>query len=282
VFLFTILSSTNVVAQFFSAETPVSTAPGRWFKAGLIGGVPGPLAPPLAGTIEGINFDEDATNTSFFHVPPDPIGAVGPNHVVSVVNTSIEWHTKAGVEEHSESLADFFTSLTPLTGTFDPKAIYDQFEDRFVVVTLERVDDGDGDNTADPDDVSRILLAVTDDSDPNGTGHLLSIDAKTTIGGIDHWADYPGFAVDEEAIYITNNMFSFDTNSFGGVRLWIVHKGVVGGFYAGGAATVTVHDPIPATAIKTTTQPAHIFGAGASLPPGTFVFKTGSIYCLYL
>ena len=41
-------------------------------------------------TIEGINFDEDAANNNFYHIPPDPIGAAGPTHLVSVTNTSIE------------------------------------------------------------------------------------------------------------------------------------------------------------------------------------------------
>ncbi len=29
-------------------------------------------------TIEGINFDEDASNSGFYHIPPDPHGAAGP------------------------------------------------------------------------------------------------------------------------------------------------------------------------------------------------------------
>ena len=57
----------------------------------------------------------------------------------------------------------------------------------------------------DTGNVSSIFVAVSDDSNPNGTWHFDSIDAKEVIGGSDHWADYPGFAVDEEAVYITAN-----------------------------------------------------------------------------
>ena len=110
-----------------------------------------------------IDFDGNATNTGFYNIPPDPIGAAGPNHVVNVVNTSIEWYTKAGVQQNSQSLQSFFSSATL---TFDPKVIYDQYEGRFVVVTLETLGRGDA-NTA--NDVSRIYLAVSDDSNPNGT-----------------------------------------------------------------------------------------------------------------
>src|SRR5688572_27494577 len=62
----------------------------------------GPKAPPLDATIEGINFDFDNENSAgFYHIPADPSGAAGPDHVVSVVQSSIEWHTKAGVEQES-------------------------------------------------------------------------------------------------------------------------------------------------------------------------------------
>ena len=46
-------------------------------------------------------------------------------------------------------------------------------------------------------------------------------------------ADYPGFAVDEEAIYVTANMFTFGASgSYRGGRLWIIPKSP---YYSGGA-----------------------------------------------
>ena len=222
-----------------------------------------PYVPGLGTSIEGLDFDDNGAETGFVFIPPDTIGAAGPGHVVEVVNVMIEWHTKAGVLEFSDALADFFLPLAPLTFTFDPKVIYDQHAGRFLVVTLERTDTFFGDAA----DTSRILLAVSDDSDPNGTWYFHSIDASTMIGGIPHWADYPGFAVDEEAVYITANMFRFFSfgGFFGGSRLWVVDKGLVGGFYAGLPASVTKFDPYAATAgagsIAITTQPAQVFGA---------------------
>jgi hypothetical protein len=125
---------------------------------------------------------------------------------------------------------------------------------------------------------SRILLAVSDDSDPNGTWFFHAINSKINLGGSDRWADYPGFAVDEEAVYITNSMFAFANGSFGGSLLWIVDKGLgSGGFYDGGLTGVAVYDPYAATdvpAFATTTQPAHVFGAGGvpgASNPGTFL-----------
>lgn len=214
-------------------------------------------------TIEGINFDENASNSGSYSIPPDPHGAAGPNHLVSVVNTSIEWFTKAGVQQNSQRLGknasthvgSFFVSLTPLTGTFDPKVIYDQYNGRFVVVTLER--------TTSPSNTSRILVAVSQTSDPNSGWYFTSINSVINISGFT-WADYPGLAVTDDAILITNNMFTFSGNIFRGSRLWIIQKS---SFYTGGVATVNIYDPSSDVSISQnfTMQPAHMFG---TLPSG--------------
>ena len=225
---------------------------------------PEPEAPGVITSIEGINFDEGAANSGFYNIPPDPIGAAGPNHVVSVVNTSIEWHTKAGVQQLSQKLGftsgGFFAPLSPANGTFDPKVIYDQHAGRFIVVTLEKADNGLA--SPQPANTSRILVAVSDDSDPNGTWYYLAINSKTVISSVERWADYPGLAVDEDAIYITNNMFGFSGNGgfFAGVRLWIINKTPL---YTGGAGTFTVHDPFAGGGIATTAHPAHVYGTPA-------------------
>jgi uncharacterized protein (DUF2141 family) len=216
---------------------------------------PNPLAPALTNAIEGINFDENAINGGFYNIPPDPYGAAGPNHVVSVVNTSIEWHTKAGVQQNSQSLKTFFASLAPLTNTFDPKALYDQYNSRFVVVTLERTNTAQGAAA----NTSRIFIAVSDDDDPNGPWYFHQINAFETINIFDSWADYPGFAVDNQAIYITANMFDFGSGIFRGQRLWIIGKTP---FYSGGAASSNRYDPFTAVglpSLASTAQPAHMF-----------------------
>lgn len=249
---------------------------------------PEPLAPPAGPLIEGVNFDHNATNTGgFVCIRPDHIGAVGPEHLVSIVNKSIEWHTKAGIQQNSQGIGlgpagtavgSFFAALVPVNLLFDPKVIYDQHTGRFVLVALERQDSVLA-------ATSRILLAVSDDSDPNGTWFFHAISSKLTLDGLDRWADYPGFAVDEEAVYITNNMFAFSCvgSGFGGSLLWIMDKGLgSGGFYDGGAAGVAVYDAYAAvgSTLVNTTQPAHVFGAGG-IPgvgnPGTFLVAYSGI-----
>lgn len=236
-------------------------------------------APDVNISIEGINFDENATNNGTYFIPPDPHGAAGPAHVVSIVNASIEWHTKAGVQENSQRLGknsstivgSFFEPLNPVNRLFDPKVVYDQMSERFVAVALERQDTARGDAV----NTSRILVAVSDDSNPNGTWHYLAIEGKINIGGSDTWADYPGLAIDEDAIYITNNQFTFGANVFKGSRLWIINKSEL---YANAATpTVNIYDPSTLASVggqNSTMQPAHMFGAGPG-STGTFLVTAG-------
>lgn len=187
------------------------------------------------------------------YIPPDPIAASGLTHIVGVVNCEIEWFTKAGVLQYRQGLETFFASQTPLTDTFDPKVIYDQYAGRFVVVSLER--------TSSPQ-TSRILIAVSTTGDPNSGWSFQAIDTRLNIGGNYYWADYPGLAVDAQAVYVTANMFPFSSGSMQ-QRLWIVDKfNPTGGLYGGGTSTVNEEDPSTAVGISPmTTMPTHLFGS---------------------
>jgi hypothetical protein len=234
----------------------------------------GPEAPGLLSSIEAINFDGNAALTGSFSIPPDPHGAAGPRHVLNVTNSAIQWYSKGGTQQNNQSLAAFFAPLSPADYTFDPKVIYDQFANRFVVITLELVDSGNP--SPSPLNTSRFLIAVSDNDDPNGTWRFQAFNSKINIGGIDRWFDYPGFAVDEEAIYVTGNMFAFDANggTFGDARLWIIDKGLAAGLYAGGVSAFTVHSIGAVDGIGgTTTQPAHIYGTPPAGTVGTWLVQ---------
>ncbi len=236
-----------------------------------------PWAPPIQKSFIGFDFDDNADeNDGFRFIPPDPIGAASHSRVIAVVNTMIEARNKGGALKWRSSLAEFFAPLEPETYTFDPKIVYDQYEDRFVVVTLERVNAGT--SFADPGNKSRILLAVSKDGNPQtnteADWHYLNIDAKLTnlVGfGLDFWADYPGFEVDEEAVYVTANYFVHPGNfsGFGGAFLWIIGKEP---FYSGGASAANVYSPAGETGLfDLTNMPAQVFGEGGVGGPGSTI-----------
>jgi hypothetical protein len=287
----TVLRSAAAQAPLAAAEPLISGggamvggtfAPG--VAPGALGGaLPLPFAPRgVTLTFDGFHFDDNPVeNGGSYFILPDPMGAAGTDRVVAVVNAMIEARTKAGGLLWRDSLAGFFTTLTPANALFDPKVIYDHYEGRFLVIALEQVQPGLANPS--PANTSRLLIAVSKTATPASATaadwYYTATSGKFVIGGLDYWSDYPGFEVDEEAVYITNNLFLFTPASgYGGVRLWILHKGVVGGFYAGGAATVTVHNPYAAAGIATTTMPAQVYGAGGVGPGiGTFLVSYSSL-----
>jgi hypothetical protein len=237
-----------------------------------------PLTPPLlAPPIESYNFDTNPILNGFFLIPPDPHCAVGLDHVINIGNCVIEWRPKVGtvdLPQYQSSLTGFFAGTAGMLAGdigFDPKVIYDQYSSRFIVVTLQQWDVAAGD----PSSESRILVAVSKTPDPNLGWWTYSINSKILIGALDRWADYPGLAVDDKAVYICNNMFAFAAGggAFGGSRLWIVNKVPT---YAGGGIAFTVHDAYATPgSIATTTQPSHMYGVppvdGSGRPLGTFL-----------
>lgn len=222
-------------------------------------------APALLTSFEGVNID-DSCPPGLVCFPPDAHGAVGPNHVVNVVNSSIQWHTKpGGAPPNTQLLNDFFFPNSPDTLLFDPKVIYDQYNDRFVVVALEV--DGLGDSEP-SNDVSRIHVGVSATDNPAGTWYHEVINSNVNIGGNNTLADYPGLAVSSEALYVTANQFLFTNvpEPFVDSRLFIINKTPL---YSGGAISSTVHD-VDSTQNIFTLQPAHMFGT-APTNVGTFL-----------
>jgi len=275
----------GIASEVTSAEVPGPAGPspygrGKGLYAGAdaptqlgsaatsdIGAVdpPQPAAPALSSSFDTTGFNDNSIeNGGYLFIPPDSRGAAGMDHLVNVVNTVIRFHEKDGTLDYTDSLKDFFTSLSPVNFTFDPKVVYDQLSDRFVVVTLEVVD-GSGCSSNDNACRSRLLVAVSDDGDPNGTWYMTAIDSEVSISGADYWLDYPGLAVDEEAIYVTGNLFRYSSEggAYGGSRLWVIAKGEgSGGLYdGGGSVSYADYNPYAVEGIATTTQPAHVFGA---------------------
>ncbi len=246
-------------------------------------------SPPLLGMVEGFsmyNSMYDNMDLVTEIEPPSPNGAVGPTHILNVANQSIQWFTKDGGVQHMQtSLKNFFAPLRPddvENRVLHPKTLYDQFANRFVVTATEVYDQGEGHLY----NMSRFLVAVSDDSDPNGTWYYRSINTQVNVPDVTDpgvflpcWTGDPGFALDEEAIYLTGNLFEFDSGfddpTPHGNRLWIMDKGLgKGGFYDTGtapASAIKMYDPSGLTGVDftgnytveqdlRTMQPAHVFG----------------------
>jgi hypothetical protein len=165
-------------------------------------------------------------------VPPDPNGAAGLLSLIAVTNVQIECLRKNGTIVFGPTFLSTMFAATSPGRLFDPKIIYDVHRNRFVLVVLES---GVG--------RSRILVAVSKDGNPLSTTakhwHFLQINSLVNLGSVIAFADYPGIAVDESAIYITANMFGVSNDVFQKPLLWIIAKEPL---YSGGIASARRYD----------------------------------------
>lgn len=155
-------------------------------------------APTLSTNFAGISY------TTWY--PPDPIMAVGPSHVLVMVNSSLAIYNKTGGAAVSTStLATWFSNVSPgTTMIFDPKCAYDQWNQRYIIVVLALNKDTSQ---------SYYLISASQTNSATGLWWNWKLDAKKN-GSADtnFWADYPGLGFDSSstgAVYITSNQFTW-------------------------------------------------------------------------
>src|SRR5260370_19418699 len=87
---------------------------------------PAPLSPGPASSFLALPDDNTAP-------PPDTHGAVGPNHLMTVLNTQIRIQDRTGAVLRTASMDSFWASLGN-PSAFDPKIFYDPYGGRWVFV----------------------------------------------------------------------------------------------------------------------------------------------------
>jgi len=185
-------------------------------------------------------------------LPPDCTMATGPEHVLVSVNSSVAIHAKAGgAVLLSQTLTAWFANVAQGLTIFDPKALYDQHAGRWVLLAVAFTENPNR---------SVFLLSCSATSDPMGSWRNYSLDAMLDGSTpTNNWADYPGLGVDNQAIYLTANMFAFG-GGFRYAKLRVVPKS---GPYSGGAAAYTdfVRLRDANGQLSFTVTPCHTFGA---------------------
>jgi Big-like domain-containing protein len=137
--------------------------------------------------------------------PSDGALAVGPTQVLEVVNgypgdPNLAVFDKAGHAQLSESLNTMF-GLNPATSMGDARAFYDPTTDRWFVL---------GFSVSFNPPAARMYLAVSESGNAAGTYCSFSKD-QSIRGGVTGQAvpDFPGFAIDEYALYISMVRYPF-------------------------------------------------------------------------
>jgi hypothetical protein len=140
-----------------------------------------------------------ATNAS----PPDPIMAVGPNHIIAFVNgfpSIFRIFSKDGEVLKTINSVSWWAPVSP-DEYGDPQVLYDHYEGRWILQVLQ---------INESNQTAANLIAYSDDEDPLGTWFVYRLDTKVN-GSMNSntWADYPKMGYDEEAIYINTRSFQF-------------------------------------------------------------------------
>lgn len=156
----------------------------------------------------GVGFEslDHATSGANF-VPPDPELAVGPNHIVAVVNDSIEVYDRAGNSLLAPMLfSTFFGGISGCSNLFDPNVLYDEQLDRFVVGI----------------DANANGYCVAMSQTPNPTLAWWAYGFATA--GPTFFFDYPHAGCGEHAIYMGANIYNNPPTTFVGADVWAIDK----------------------------------------------------------
>ncbi len=162
------------------------------------------LAPQPAAAVHftiGQNFSDTILSQSGF-IPPDTMGAVGPNDVAVLINGRFSVYNRSGAQQTAKSLNQFWidAGVTPAGSfAFDPRIIYDKFSGRWFATS---VDNGYAANN--------FLVGVSDTGDPKGgwTGFAVDSDADNS-----HWADFPMMGLNQDVVTISANMFAIGSGT---------------------------------------------------------------------
>lgn len=134
-------------------------------------------------------------------VPPDPCVAVGPNHIMHLVNSSFRISDKNGNTLKTISADSWFNSVLPSNGAFDPRVFYDTHANRWFMVW---------DNQNDVSLTAYFLVSVSDDDNPLGVWFNWALPANvfgSTNSGT--WQDHETAGFDSRAYYITGRHFGY-------------------------------------------------------------------------
>jgi subtilisin-like proprotein convertase family protein len=167
-----------------------------------------PNAPQVASPAPDASFkalDDDGTS-----VPPDTHGAVGPYHLLTAHNTQLRIQTKTGGNLSTVTLNEFWSGLGASI-TFDPRVLYDPFNQRWMITSVA---DYDSPSAA-------ILIGVSKTSDPTGLWKLYKVDADSRN---QLWADYPCIGFNKNWIVVTVNMFTNVSRNFKSTYIYAFNK----------------------------------------------------------
>jgi hypothetical protein len=155
----------------------------------------GPIRPfsvtPLSSPAPSASFLGIASTNG---IPPDTHGAVGPNHIMIMLNSDTRIQDRTGGTNFlTITTSNWWTGAGSFTRITDPRVIYDRYAERWVATM---VSDPRATN-------SSLLFAISQSSDPTGGWykHRIDVDSNNAF-----WADYPNVGFNKNWYAVSVNM----------------------------------------------------------------------------
>lgn len=249
-------------------DTPLQPAP---TNQPLID-VGGPLVPSPAPSQNFQGAVDEALGggpSGTFTIPPDTMGAVGLDKVVTFLNNNMVIQNKAtGAVLSLVSLTSFWA---PAGGAnhFDPRIQYDPYNNRWIVAAVSNA------QTAN----SSVLVGVSNSPDPQGTFNLFRFIVGCAPGSPGcnaqgGWADFPMLGFNKNWLVVAWNQFTINTGAFTDGRALVLDYPsaragtAIGTLFSGASAAIGGFCLHPATTFSPTEEtlyiPTHISSAGAT------------------
>jgi uncharacterized protein (TIGR03437 family) len=225
--------------------------------------VPGPApaaATPVYSGFQGLVDD-------FTVIPPDTEGAVGPQHVVTMLNSQVLIQSRDGTWRANYPInlggtLGFWSAVTTSTDVFDPNIRYDAANDRWIASAAV-----DSEKST-----SAMLVGVSQTGDPGGTWNLY----KINVGTSGNWGDYPVLGFNGNWIVVSLNFFTVKGSNYVNTTLYVFSRSDL--YQNGKGAYTTFSDDlgelIPAADFDN--QPNHLYfvrtfagEVGVNSNPGT-------------
>lgn len=122
-------------------------------------------------------------------IPPDVNGAAGPDHLMQTLNPQVRITDKSGNDMFTTSLSSWWDPMPGNGGTFDPKIVFDPYQNRWIMITPS----GSTSST------SRMYVGVSTTSNPLDDWNFYWFDTDTTDV---LWFDYPNLGFNKKWISI--------------------------------------------------------------------------------
>ncbi|HKP12531.1 MAG TPA: HYR domain-containing protein [Blastocatellia bacterium] len=155
-----------------------------------------PNIPAPATSFDGLNSEGNVPIFGGHVLPPDPNGAVGPNHYVQTINSQFQIFSKTGTAlTPGASLGSIWASISGACANSndgDPIVLYDWQADRWMISQFCTV--------ANPN--NHQLIAISKTPDPTGQYYLYDFMMPNI-----KFNDYPHFGAWPDAYYMSDNQF---------------------------------------------------------------------------